>query len=123
MKEQSVVEVFKDSDAEGDITCFDGLGSLPYKAITIESANRILSERATKVTGHNDQGNSSWWTGADEVLCKHTHTALLIGVEPIVKESEERQLLREAVTNWENEWLAKPDRKWYDRARKLLRDK
>lgn len=53
-----------------------------------------------------------------------THTALLIGVEPIVRESEERQLLR-ALTTADMTTREGYDKYHaaYDRARKLLEER
>lgn len=51
------------------------------------------------------------------------YSARLVMIEPVVKESPERVLLREFVDHWEKEWVGKVPRDVFERAKALLDNK
>ena len=85
--ESGVYTVFKASDFEFTILKDDRT----FNQQAADTANRILRERSQVVTGHNDgeSGAVSWWQDTDSKLCAHSYRALLIAIEPIVRDSAE----------------------------------
>lgn len=93
----SDVEFFKSSDFEGSLTPDSQQNLADY-------CNKILAERGVRVSGDLQKPEASlpvcWWTienpsGAD------THTALLIDIRPIVRDTPEA-LLREIIRKWDD---------------------
>jgi len=116
-------DFFKESDCDvpREVVKIDGRFEFSKPLISLAKANRMFSEWLAKgkvVYGHktSDTGLFQFY---EQPATKDTHRALLVNSEELELDSAE-SLLKEAIANWENEWLAKPDRKWYDRARKLL---
>lgn len=117
-KKEASVEFFKPEDFR------ELYEPEPYSAA--ETANRILAERGVRVYGPSSTSGPANWN--EQPGKSDTHTALLIAVEPIVRESEERQLLRELsniVRRCNNsEWMIPATLEdIVERARKLLGDK
>lgn len=85
-------------------------------------ANRILTERGVRVYGdanrdhYNGQTALGWTREADEEQDKHT--ALLIAIEPIVRDTAE-SLLKEFVNACDGNWYERFE-SLNTRARKLL---
>lgn len=61
-----------------------------------EGVHRLLGE-GQSIYGHVKDGVPNWWGPHENNAFQDTHQALLIGIRPIVQESEERRLLREFV--------------------------
>lgn len=122
----SDVEFFKESDFEETQFAYVNL------KLVADIANRIIKERGVRVWGEEsalkrdrtsaDMG-TTWMTKRDyfEGEENWTHTALLIDIRPIVRESEERQLLREMLELEQSVTWRMPAQ-MIDRARKLLKD-
>lgn len=85
-----------------------------------EEVERLLAS-APVVTGHNNSPNSSWWAATDVELCKHSHQARLLLIEPIKQDTAE-SLLRELIRCWEMSTNGNivDTYKVIDRARKLV---
>lgn len=86
----SKVKFFKESDATNTLTEYRGVGSSPLdrRLITIERANEILEKRGIRVTGltPDHERYSSYIFGSEPDDCD-THTALLIDIQPIKKDT------------------------------------
>lgn len=112
-----------DCDSVGTVHIENGMLITTGRAISLDKANRLLSERGRVVTGHNYEGNASWWTGTDAMLCKHTHQALLINIEPIEQDSAEK-LLKDLIVKYEIAHNVPGTglgyNKFYERAKALL---
>lgn len=94
-----------------------------YAFLLANKMNRLLLERAIEVTGGDYSGNG--WAMFEKKphltpARGHTHRALLIGVEPIEKDSAEKVL--KDLINWLDipEMLSKNTRQLIDRAKRVL---
>lgn len=125
------MEFFKPSDSDYrdvcGITFKDGKGfgrTDGLNLISLDKANRLLLEKGTAVYGVKDKFtgllNMNEQPGASD-----THSALLINIEPIERDSAE-SLLRDIITAGSlldihtRESLEGTLKRFYDRARKLL---
>lgn len=86
--------------------------------MTADTANRILAERGVRVYGDDSSDGLPW---RKKALERHTHTALLVGVTPIAKDTAE-SLLREVLAAWPlNPHAKSPYWELLERARKVLK--
>lgn len=88
----------------------------PSGLISLTKANRLLSERGVRVYGDYPGKEIALWSPIPDK--RNTHRALLIAVEPIVRDTPE-SLLRELVALLESEqaWYTPP---FIERARAVL---
>lgn len=92
-------------------------GSQPFEQWLADRANRLLLERSTRVYGVRDLSGECWTTAHHE--SRDTHQALLVGVEPLRRESAE-DLVREMIAFIEERYPLRSEKEWIDRARKVL---
>ena len=96
--------------------------SIDGPMISIDKANRLLRERGMKVQCVFRENEDSWY--ASNGCLDKTHTALLICIEPIEKDSAEK-LIRHTLATIENGHgiLNEEFEHFKDRAKKLLENK
>jgi len=114
----SEIEFFKPSDCESPVADHRAQA---YRTdmIPLDKANRLLKERGKVVYSHRSSLEiGGWYPGAVEP--NPTHSALLINIEPIRKDSAE-SLLKEILDH--HVQMKDQPLNWVDRARKLLEEK
>lgn len=107
---------------------FPNVKALGLEVYYSDSGNRVvyasclekLLSQAPMVWFNDDKTMLPYWECSSRQDKKHTHTARLVCIEPIVKESEERKLLREYLHAFGELTLPQG---LHERARKLLGDK